>query len=154
MALWRLLGDDTVINWLHRGQRLLSEQLLLHKACIICSQRVIMKGKKKHLFTRDSVGSFQLWINFMPCMPLMCRPSANFVLNRRKQLSQVVEMWIQRVIFYLGYASHLNTGSMYPFFGGCGILLMLLIWQIHCIFKDVTPLFQTLSSELAFQLYH
>lgn len=95
MALWSLLWDGTVINWLHHGQRFISEQLLPYKACIICSQRVIMKEKKIHkkgLFTCDSVGPFQLEINFMPCIPFSCRPSANFALDRRKQLSQVVEM--------------------------------------------------------------
>ena len=47
MFLWSLLWDGTVINGLHCGQRLLSEQLLLYKAYIVYSQEVIMTGKKK-----------------------------------------------------------------------------------------------------------
>lgn len=72
MALWSLLWDGRVINWLHHGQRLLSEQLFLYKAWMICSQRVIRKGKKKKdLFTCDSVGPFQLGIHLMPCAGLL-----------------------------------------------------------------------------------
>lgn len=47
MALWSPLWNVTIINWLYCGQRLLSEQLLLYKACVICSQRVIVTGKKE-----------------------------------------------------------------------------------------------------------
>ena len=75
--------DGTVINWWHHGQRLLSEQLLLYRIYIICNQRVIMKGKKKGLFTCDNVGPFQLGIYCMPCMPFLYRPLATLPKSGR-----------------------------------------------------------------------
>lgn len=64
------------------------------------------KRKKTGLFTCDSIAPLQLGIHFKPCTPFCCWPFATFALNGIKQLSQVVEMWIQGVIFYLAFPFH------------------------------------------------
>lgn len=47
---WDLLWDDRIINWLYHGQRLLVKQLLFYEVCVIYSQGVTAKEKRKSVY--------------------------------------------------------------------------------------------------------